>query len=228
MSLSLRLRAAAGASLKHLLLSLLVALLGAVLVFVFWYPYPYDQLVGGQTLFLILIAVDVSCGPLLTLVVFNPKKPRNELWRDIGIIVVLQMAALVYGLNSVAQARPVFLAFEGDRFRVVRVPDIDIDKISEAPENLRALSLLGPKLIGTRLAKSTDPEYLSSIQSSLNGLDPSSRPGRWLAYSQQQREVLAKAQPLTLLGQKHPSERRLIEAAVSKTGLSEKQLGYFP
>jgi hypothetical protein len=228
MSLSLRLRAAAGASLKHLLLSLLVALLGAVLVFAFWYPYPYDELVGGQSLFLIMISVDVSCGPLLTLVVFNPKKPRAELWRDIGIIVVLQLAALVYGLSSVAQARPVFLAFEKDHFQVVRLPDIDLEHLPRAPAALRHPGWSGPRLIGVRVVSSTDPNFLKSIQLSLAGLPPAFRPESWVDYNQQRQAVVSRAKPVAKLLDKYPSQRKLIEAAIAKSGLSENKLGFLP
>jgi hypothetical protein len=228
MSLSLRLRAAANASLKHLLLSLLVALLGAVLVFAFWYPYPYDELVGGQNLFLILISVDVSCGPLLTLVVFNPNKPRTELWRDLGIIVILQLAALVYGLNSVAQARPVYLAFEKDHFRVVRLPDIDLEHLSRAPASLSNPGWLKPRLIATRVATSTDPNFLKSIQLSLAGQPPAFRPESWVDYGQQRQEVVFRAKPVATLLGKYPGQRTMIETAIAKSGLKENQLGFLP
>ena len=69
-----RLRAAG----LHLLLSLVVATLAAVLVFGLWYPGVYRLLAGGGELFLLVVVVDVVCGPLLTLVLFNPTKPRAD------------------------------------------------------------------------------------------------------------------------------------------------------
>ena len=60
------------AALFHFLGSLLVAALAAALVLRVWFPHPYDLLSGGRSLFLILVGVDVVCGPLLTLVLFNP------------------------------------------------------------------------------------------------------------------------------------------------------------
>ena len=62
------------AALLHLAGSVLVAALAAALVFLVWYPHPYGLLSGGLHLFLILVSVDVVCGPLLTLVLFNPSE----------------------------------------------------------------------------------------------------------------------------------------------------------
>lgn len=118
-------RPALAATAIHLLLSAAVALVCAVVVFALWYPPPFDELAKGRQLFLLVVAVDVVCGPLLTLIVFNPRKPRAELRRDLSVVVALQLAALTYGLVNVANARPIWLAFEGDRFRVVSVPDVN-------------------------------------------------------------------------------------------------------
>ena len=68
----LRFQAALKAALVHLSGSLLVAVMAASLVFGLWYPYPYRELSGGRDLFFLVVAVDVVCGPLLTLVLFNP------------------------------------------------------------------------------------------------------------------------------------------------------------
>ena len=78
-----------------------MALLAAALVFGLWYPYPYREISGGRELFFIIVAVDVVMGPLLTFAVFNRKKPLKELKRDLGVIVLLQLAALGYGLWTV-------------------------------------------------------------------------------------------------------------------------------
>lgn len=228
MTISERVRPALIASIKHLCASIAVALLCAALVFGLWYPYPYSELVGGRELFLLMIAVDVACGPLLTLVVFNPKKARGELVRDIGIIVCLQLAALVYGMSTTIQARPAFLAFEKDLFRVVVVPDIDLENISLAPTNLQKLSLVGPRLIGTRVAKPTDPDYLQSVQLSVEGLPPAFRPPRWVDYEHQRAEAIAKSHPLSELRRKHPERQKLIDGMIEKDHLDERRLGYLP
>ncbi|MBL8253497.1 MAG: pilus assembly protein [Candidatus Competibacter sp.] len=223
-----RLRPALFASLTHLAGSFLVALACAALVFLLWYPYPYGELVGGRELFLLVVSVDVVCGPLLTLIVFNPSKPRQELWRDIGIVVLLQLGALGYGIGSVIQARPVFLAFEGDRFRVVSVPDIDLGDIDRAPASLQKLSLTGPRVLGVRLATGSEPDYRQSISLALEGLHPAFRPSRWVEYDTQREFVRAELKPLTQLAMRYPSQRPLFDEAVNRAGTGLGKLGYLP
>ena len=72
-----------------------------------------------------MVGVDVVCGPLLTLVLFNPAKSRRELRLDLSLVAVIQLAALAYGLYSISLARPVIQAFETDRFAVVSAVEID-------------------------------------------------------------------------------------------------------
>ena len=82
----MRLKAALKASAIHLGICCLVAVAVAALVFEFWFPGPYRQLSGGQNLFLLLVGVDVVCGPLLTMVVFDSEKPRRALILDFCLV----------------------------------------------------------------------------------------------------------------------------------------------
>ena len=123
-----RARGATKAAFVHFLGSICVASVAALLVLWVWYPHPYGLLSGGRHLFLLLMGVDVVCGPLLTLVLFNPTKPRSELLTDMALVVCIQLAALAYGLYTAQEARPLFLVHEVDRFRVVTAGDYgDVD-----------------------------------------------------------------------------------------------------
>lgn len=226
MSLAFRFKPAVGAAFKHLLLSLMLAVGVAALVFGLWYPPPYGQLAGGHGLFLLIMVVDVVCGPLLTLVIFNPRKPRTELVRDIGLVVLIQLAALSYGVYSLSQARPIWLAFEGDRFRVVSVPDLADQNIDEAPEALRLLNWTGPQLLGVQLVSNTDPAFMESIQSALKGLHPSFRPSRWVPYKSQIALVQASLKPLDNLLERHPQAAEEIQRTMA--GRPATTLGYLP
>lgn len=228
MLLSTRIRTAVRAALLHFLLSLPVALAVAWLVFGIWFPGVLRELTGGSALFLILMAVDLVCGPVLTLVLYSPAKSKYKWAVDLGLIVSIQMMALVYGMTQVASARPVFVAFEGDRFRVVQAIDINIDRLIEAPHELQSLSFSGPRIIGVHLAKSGDSDYLSSLQMSMQGLHPAFRPSRWRTYESQVPDVLAKLKPVGELRAKNPEKVEMLSVSLSKLGLSEEQIGYIP
>jgi hypothetical protein len=228
MNVKERLRAAARFALKHLAVSALIAAICAALVFAVWYPYPYSELASGRELFALVVSVDVVVGPLLSFAVFNPSKPRAELWRDLGIIFILQLSALFYGMYSVTQARPVWLAFEGDRFRIVAVPDVDANDISRAPEGLQNYSWIGPKTVGVRLLANTDLEFSKSIQLAMEGVHAAFRPERWVPYDSQRELAIKEAKPLSKLRQKFPSEASVIDEVVARSGHSESSLGYLP
>ncbi|RYH52636.1 MAG: hypothetical protein EON54_14380, partial [Alcaligenaceae bacterium] len=175
MGFSVRVRIASHAALIHLGLSALVAMAGGVLVFGIWYPFPYRQLAGGTELFLLIVVVDVVCGPLLTMVLFSPHKGRRELVTDVGLVIFVQLAALMYGLYSLAQARPVYLAYEVDRFRVVSTADIQAGELKPELGGFHQLPWLGPQIIGIREPRDAE-EKLKSLDLSLQGNEPSARP----------------------------------------------------
>ena len=139
----------------HAGLSLLVAAGAAALVFWVWYPYPYREISGGRELFTLVVAVDVVLGPLLTFSIFNRSKPRRELRRDLAVVVMLQLAGLAYGLHAVALARPVHLAWELDRMRVIHAVDVPQELLEHAPDGLKSLPWTGPTPVAVRPFRST-------------------------------------------------------------------------
>lgn len=199
----------------HLLLSATVAGTVAALVFGVWFPSPLRGLVGGTELFWLIVGVDVVCGPSLTLVVFNPAKPRTELRRDLALVALIQLLALGYGIHTLAYARPVALVFEVDRFRAVSYSDLDEADAMHAPTWAQPWSLSSPRVMGLRSA-ATSAERLSSLDASLQGVEPSQRPSWWQDYALNAAEVLQRAHPLKELQAKYPDKHALIEAAVQR------------
>ncbi|NMM09719.1 MAG: pilus assembly protein [Polaromonas sp.] len=203
-----------GAAFIHLGISLALAALAALLVFLVWYPYPYREISGGRSLFLLVVSVDVIMGPLMTLVVFNRSKPRRELRRDLTIIGLLQLAALTYGLWTVAVARPVHLVFEIDRFRVVHAIDIPADLLSHAPVDLQQLPLMGPTLLSVREFKD-GKESFDATMAALQGVSLSARPDLWQSYLKAKPKVIAHAHPLDELKNRFPARSAEIDRAVA-------------
>jgi len=205
----------------HLLLSATVAAVVAVLVFGLWFPSPLRELVGGTELFWLIVGVDVVCGPLLTLVVFNPGKPRAELWRDLALVALIQLLALGYGVHTLAHARPVALVHEVDRFRVVTYADLDEGEEVRVPDWAQPWSMTRPRTVGLRPIV-TPAEQLASIDASLQGVEPSQRPSWWQDYALSTAQVLQRADPVAELRDKHPGQRALIDAAVRQALANQK------
>ena len=211
----------------HFLISTFVATCVAALTFTLWYPHPFDRMAGVLSLFLLLVTVDVTLGPLLTAIAASPKKPARELRNDILIIVVLQTAAFVYGMYSVSLARPVHMAFEVDHFRVFSAANVDPDLLHDAPENLRQLSWTGPTLIAAAKPLGAD-EQLKAIELGLAGFDISLIPRNWRDYETQSGAAWNAGRPLAKLIEQYPERADLVKALVRKSGHAIDDLRFLP
>lgn len=105
-----------------------------------WYRWPGWYLCNALKVAPILLLVDLTLGPLLTLLIANPLKNRRELVRDIGVIVAVQLAALVYGTVTLWQGRPLYYAFSEDRLQIVQASDIEPAEQARAQKENPALA----------------------------------------------------------------------------------------
>jgi len=171
----------------HLAVSALIALAVIGIVFYLWYPAPLHTAVGVTQIFLILLAVDVVLGPLLTLLVF--KVGKKTLIMDLTVIAVLQISALGYGLFTVAEGRPAWLVFAKDRFDLVRVLDIDERKLDQADLAYLQPSLLGPQWVAA--VNPTDSNERNDIlmESVMTGIDIAQRPNLYQPLESQKTEI---------------------------------------
>jgi hypothetical protein len=95
-----------------------------------WYRWPGWYLTGMRHIAVLVAVVDVAIGPLLTLVVANPFKTRRELARDIGVIVAVQLCALVYGSVTLWRARPLYYALTTNGLEMAQASDISSSQIA--------------------------------------------------------------------------------------------------
>jgi hypothetical protein len=216
------------AALIHLGGSLVVAALAATLVFTLWYPWPYRIVSGGTELFMLLVSIDVVLGPLLTFSVFDRRKPAGSLRRDLAVVVLLQVVALGYGLHTTFVARPVALALEGQRFRAPTAVEVVQSELSEAPKELRTLSLYGPITVRAVIPGEGDEKF-DAIQLGLAGIDVGMRPKYWRVWDDAgRREALAGAKPLAPLLDRQSGKRAEVDAAVARTGRPVQAMVYLP
>ncbi|SEQ86513.1 hypothetical protein SAMN04244573_02407 [Azotobacter beijerinckii] len=136
----------------HLLLSLAILALSISVALLWLFPGGLFQAAGGWEGLRIVGAVDLALGPCLTLIVFNPQKPRAELVRDLSLIALVQVLALGGGAWQVANARPLavvqvfdtFYVLNREDYRQLNVAEGELDRLSgwtpkyfyvEVPEN---------------------------------------------------------------------------------------------
>ena len=200
--------------------------MAALVVFGWWYPYPYRELSGGRELFALVVAVDVVLGPLITLVIFNPAKTRRHLVMDFTVIGLLQVAALAYGLWTVFVARPVHLVFEYHRMAVVHAIDIEPSTLAQAPPGLQQLPVGGPTLLSLRPLQGS--ETVESVMLATNGIPQAAQPALWQPYDAARADILRESHPAEQLAQRFPAQADAIARAVASTGRPLQALRTLP
>lgn len=213
-SLLSRLSATAPWALRHFIISLALGGVISVLVFGFWFPMPFRELSGGVILFSLMLGVDIVCGPVLSLLLLHPSKTRRALLIDMGLIALIQLSALGYGLHALSHARPLAIVYEVDRFRVVSYADIDEGDRTAMPGWVQPWGWAAPRVLGVRSAQSNE-EKLSSLEASLQGVEPSQRPSWWQEYSMSSARIRERARPLEALQAMNPGQIHVIQTAAA-------------
>jgi hypothetical protein len=211
----------------HFFISAFIAALAAMFVFVFWYPAPYREISGGRELFMILVTVDVILGPLVTVAIFNRSKPWPVLRRDLAFVGLFQLVALGYGIWTVFVARPVHLAFEYDRFRVVHAIEVPKELLLQAPPGLRTMPWFGVTVVALRPFRNAEEKF-DTTMAALQGLPLGARPDLWQPYADARVRVIEAAKPVALLKKRFPDKAADIDQAIERTGVKPDALLYLP
>src|SRR6185437_5962041 len=211
----------------HLCISIAVAAIASGLLLGVWYPPPYFHAGGAGTLLALVVGVDVSIGPLLTLLVY--KSGKRGLKFDLAVIAVLQAAALVYGFHAVTGSRPVFMVAAVDRFVVVGAEDISSGDLAQAsrPE-WRRLSWTGPVLVGATLP--TDPKQRNALmfESLKGGKDIQDLPRYYIGYASVVTQILKHAHSVAMLRKMHPRAAGEISHWLRARHLGDGQVLWLP
>ena len=199
----------------HLVISITLAVLGASWVFFVWYPSPYRALLWGQHIYVLLIIVDAALGPLLTFVVFNRKKRLLERFLDFSLIGSLQLGALAFGIWALAQARPVHVVFEYDKFQVVPVYLVPEYALKQAPKELQKLPWGRPSLISLRRLPEDEADIATWTKNmEFDGPPLAVQPKLWQALALANDNIVKASTPLDQLATRYPQYSQTIEKRV--------------
>ena len=131
-------------SLIHFLLSLGTFSILTMIILYIWFPCPYFSAAGGWQGLKIVSAVDVVLGPLLTFILYSNNKPKKELITDLSIVILLQLSAMAWGVNTIYMQRPVAIVYWEKNFITVPASvlvqqNLDIDDLSKFGKSLPVL-----------------------------------------------------------------------------------------
>jgi hypothetical protein len=214
------------ASAIHLSISLALAAIVVTLLYTLWFPPPYFIAAGAGTLIPLLMGVDIAIGPLLTLLVMSPGKPKRLRRLDLSIIVALQVVAFGYGFYVICLARPVFIVAEVDRLVVVAADQlIDADLAKGSRPEYRSRSWSGPRLVGA-LPPKGDRAFDVATQAMDGGKDIDRLPEFYVPYEQVVDGLMKHGRPLGELKPLDAGQRRQL-AQLENAAASSGQTLYF-
>jgi hypothetical protein len=203
------------ASSLHLGVSSLVAVVLFAAFWWIWYRAPLFEAVGGLQIFLMLLAIDVILGPLLTLIVY--KEGKKTLKFDLAVICLVQFAALCYGVYTLLVARPVYIAGLGHRFDVVHANEIDSANLGLAN---KTLPIWGVEWVGTK--RPDDKKERERVL--FSGVDYGHFPQHHQPLENMRDELLARARPISELKRLNPEDHVAIDRWIEGQGMKPEQL----
>ena len=171
----------------HLFFSAAFILLVFLIIRFVWYPFPLLEATGGWGIFLMVMVADIMIGPALTGFVYE--KNKRSLKNDILIIVAIQFAAMVCGVKTLYDGRPVYIAALGHRFDLIQANEFNDDV---------KLPIFGPVVTGTRRAENREARNKMLINS-LAGKDYGHFQEYHVSLDQMKSVLLSESKPISLL-----------------------------
>ena len=187
-----------------------------------WYPAPMLMAIGGHEIFLLVVGIDVVLGPLLTLVVF--KSGKKTLKFDLAVIALLQIAALVYGVSTLLEARPAYVAALGDKFQVIQATEVTDANLAKAKTSL---PWWGPRWVGTKAPTGRyDIDAVNDVTAVGGGRGHF--PQIHVPYDSMAKELIQRAQPIAALKKINSAQAAEIDAWLAKHGYTEQTAKFQP
>lgn len=188
----------------HLAISVLIALVSLYIIFMLWHPAPLANAVGVTHIFIMMLAIDVVLGPLLTLIF--AKQGKKLLKFDLAVIVVLQLGAFFYGMYNVAMSRPVYIAFDTSRFEVVQANEVPKSSLKAAQLEYGTLGWGAPKYVAVRTVANAEERSTRLFSELKTGVAPSKQPNLYEPLDNQWAILTAKAHDLAELSEKNSTQ----------------------
>lgn len=209
----------------HLLISIAVITSAAGLALLLWYPPSLFQVAGADRLLLVLAIIDVSIGPLLTLLVYRHGKRGMRF--DLAVIALLQLAFFAYGVRVFWTSRPVFIVASVDRFELVFANQIDPADLARAAPPYQRLGYGRPRLVGLQLPLDQH-ERSELIFEELAGHAAEQQPRLYRDYAEVAPQLLRRARPVDELARSGAQARTALAETLRDLDLRAEAVRWLP
>jgi len=210
----------------HLATSATIAAALVTAVIFVWYPSPLFELAKGRDIFFLLLGCDIILGPVMTLIIFNVRKPKAELIRDVSIIACVQLGALGYGVATLLEVRPAYIAYNVGQFNVPLVSEMVAGE-AEVP-GYPVNPWWGPKLVGTALPKDREENNQLTFSAVTGRGDVFQMPKYFVPYESVKPEVCARARSAEQFARELQRNKADVEALAAKYASKGVPVGLLP
>ena len=211
------------ASAIHLSISAFIIGIFYLFVLTVWYPSPYFQVSGLLSIMLMLVAIDLIIGPLLTFIVFKPKKPSLKF--DLLVIAIIQMVALAYGAMAVYKGHPVYVAYTIDRFTLISVGEADP---AQAKYNEFKVSTYGkPKVVYAKMPEKGEERNNLMFSAISGGRDLEHHAEYYEPIDQYTNKILERSVAVDKI-LAYPDSKKELESFLEKQGKEAKEFAFLP
>lgn len=186
------------AFLIHALFS--VVLLGIALFYVYgiWYPNTLAVAMGVGTLYLMMLAIDIILGPVLTFIIY--KENRKKLFFDMSVILILQLSAYAFGLHVMHAGKPAWLVFVVDDIELVSPIDLRKTQDYKIKDDFKTMLWHKPQWVAA--VYSSDPIKMQQQKEDemFNGINISTRPETYEKIQVKAHAIVSRLKPTAELG----------------------------
>lgn len=174
----------------HVLFSLVLLCLALSLVYGVWYPDPLQIAFGVTTIYLMLLSIDLILGPLLTFLVF--KEDKKKLKFDLGVILIIQLSAYLFGLYTLAQGRPVWQVFVVDDIELVSLVDLKKSEGYLINPDFKSSLFMRPQWVSAVYSTDKKVQQQQKEAEMFQGISLAVRPEIYQEISKQQKQITHK------------------------------------
>jgi hypothetical protein len=141
---------------------------------------------------------------------------------------LVQVAALLYGMNTVFSTRPVFMVYTEGRFDLVYANDLDAERLGKANPQYQTLPLMGISTVGTHRTDN-DARIRNKIPYGLPAAmaDLPLHPQFYLPYAEVKANVAKALLPVSDLTKFNPDDTEAVARVVEQYG-NPAEFGYLP
>lgn len=130
------------------------------------------------------------------------------------MLIGIQIAALCYGLFSIEQGRPVWIAYNVDSFELVRKNEIINDHIDQALLQYQNVPWLEPQYVAIQFARDAKTRNDDLFTEVLGGISIAQKPERYVDFVQAKSQLQQRAKNLKELNQYNDVQK--VEHILSK------------